>query len=210
MTARILSLNVGLPQPLTHGKGIVQSGIVKLPVSVPVVLDITGLRGDGQADLKNHGGPDKAVCVYASEHYPYWEQRLDRSLPHAAFGENFTTDGLTETNVCIGDVYQVGQATLQVSQPRQPCFKLGARHNVPKLVLWVQETGLTGYYFRCLEPGALQSEDQLCLLDRPAPQATIAEANRVMHRDKRDFDGIRSLLAVSALSVSWRRTLERR
>lgn len=210
MHAHLQFLNVGKPQPLVYGKGTVESGIVKTPVATATWLGKTGLAGDGQADLKNHGGPDKAVCVYAYEHYPYWEEQLNRALPLAAFGENFSTEGLLEADVCVGDMYRVGTATVQVSQPRQPCFKLGARHGFPKLVLWVQQTGLTGYYLRCLESGSVQLADGLQLLDRPIPEVTIAEANRVMHQDKGDVEGIRRLLAVPALSASWRRTLERR
>jgi MOSC domain-containing protein YiiM len=213
----VRSLNVGLPKPLAHGKGFVRSGFVKAPAAGPLWLGETGLEGDGQADLKVHGGPEKAVCLYPSEHYPYWEERLGRRLPEAAFGENMTTEDLVEAEVCIGDVFRVvgsgegtGGPTVQVSQPRQPCYKLAARHKAKRLALWVQETGLTGFYFRVLEEGEVRAGSVLALLERPVPWATVAEANRVMHRDKEDLRGTERLLALPELSASWRRTFEKR
>jgi MOSC domain-containing protein YiiM len=135
---------------------------------------------------------------------------LDRRLGPAAFGENFSTQGFTESAVCVGDVYGVGTAVVQVSQPRQPCFKLAARHGVKELALWVQETGLTGFYFRVLEEGEVAAGDEIALLERPAPEVSVAEANRVMHLDKQDVAGIERLLAVAELSANWRRTFEKR
>lgn len=210
MSARLISLNVGLPRPLSHRGKHVRSGFVKSPVSGSLRLGQTGLEGDGQADLKNHGGPEKAVCVYSLEHYPYWQERLDRVLGPAAFGENFSAEGLREPEVCIGDIYRVGSSVVQVSQPRQPCFKLAARYGIKELALWVQETGLTGFYFRCLEAGEVRAGDAVVLLERPAQGASVAEANRVMHHDKNDTVAIERLLAVRELSASWRRTFEKR
>ena len=210
----IASLNVGKPAPLVYRGKTVPSGFRKAPVSRPVWLGETNLEGDGQADLKNHGGPDKAVCVYPLEHYPYWEGRLERRLEAGAFGENFSTEGLLEAGVCVGDVFRVGEphrgALVQVSQPRQPCFKLAARHGVKELALWVQETGLTGFYFRVLEEGFVEARDGVVLVERPAPRATVSEANRLMHRDKDDLEAIERLLAVPELSSNWRRTFEKR
>jgi MOSC domain-containing protein YiiM len=208
--ARLVSLNVGKPRPLIYRDKHVPSAIRKSPVRGPLRLGSTGLEGDGQADLENHGGPEKAVCVYPLEHYPYWAERLVREMKPGAFGENFSTEGLSESEVCVGDVYRVGGTVVQVSQPRQPCFKLATRHGVKELALWVQETGLTGFYFRVLEEGEVRAGDGIFLIERPAPGATLAEANRVMHRDKRDLAGIERLLAVSELSASWRRTFEKR
>lgn len=208
--AWISSLQVGRPAPLAHGKSYVQSGFVKTEVAGPTWLSRSGLAGDEQADKKNHGGPEKAVCVYPLEHYPYWKARLDRSLPAAAFGENFSTMGLTEPVVCIGDVFRVGGATVQVSQPRRPCFKLGAYYRLKELVLWVQETGLTGFYLRVLEEGEVQAGNEIVLLERPYPGASVAEANRVMHIDKQDEQALEHLAAVGGLAESWRSKFEKR
>lgn len=208
--SQVQLLSVGVPGPLPYRDGSVQSGFVKTPVSWVIRLGTEGLEGDEQADLQHHGGPDKAVCVYPGEHYPHWQQRLGKPLGYAAFGENFTTSGLTEQDVCVGDVFKVGQAVVQISQPRQPCFKLAARHAEPKLTLWVQESGLTGWYFRVLRPGDVRAGARLKLLARPVDPVTIAEANRVMHRDKHDVPAIERLLGQEAISRSWRATLEKR
>lgn len=213
MNARLVSLNIGEPQllvPHSSPDKNVFSGIFKSPVSGAVWLGETGLEGDGQADLKNHGGPDKAVCVYPLEHYPYWTRRLRRDLPEGAFGENFTGEGLLESSVHIGDIYEVGDALVQVSQPRQPCFKLAARYNVKELALWVRETGFTGFYLRCLKPGAVQEGDKVLLVERTSSALTVAEANNIMNAGGAGVADVERLLMESALSVSWRRTLVER
>ncbi len=212
MNASLISLNVGQPRPLAYRGKHVPSSFRKAPVQAAEALWLgeTGLEGDAQADLKNHGGPDKAVCVYPLEHYPYWSARLGRSLELGAFGENFSTERLLEREVYVGDVYRVGDAVVQVSQPRQPCFKMAARHGVKELAWWVQEIGFTGFYFRCLEPGEVRVGGDIALLERSAPEVTVEEANRVMHHDKRDVAGIERLLAVPELSTNWRRAFEKR
>lgn len=209
MAARVVSVNVGLPRPLAHGGGSVRSGIFKSPVGGASWLGESGLRGDGQGDTKNHGGPDKAVCVYAAEHLPYWEGRLGAGLEPGAFGENFSVEGLVETEVRIGHVYRVGTALAQVSQPRVPCFKLGARHSENKLALWVRETGFTGFYLRCLEPGEVRAGDEVSLVGRPEHGFTVAEANGIMHGDV-DVEAIERLRAVPELSAEWKRMLRSR
>jgi MOSC domain-containing protein YiiM len=201
---------VGTPKPLQHGNKRVLSAIFKEPVLGPVFLGENGLIGDEQADLKVHGGPDKAVCVYPGEHLPYWQARLGRNLSPAPFGENFTTFGLLEQNVHIGDIFKAGSARVQVSQPRQPCFKLAARYGEPKLALWVQETGYTGFYLRCLEPGWVTPGDAITLLDRDPRSVSVAEANRVMHQDQSDLAATERLLEIQSLSGRWRATLEKR
>lgn len=214
VNAKIASLNVGRPRPLVYRGKHVRSGFVKAPVSESVWLSRTNLDGDRQADLRVHGGAEKAVCVYPLEHYPYWRRRLGRDLPVAAFGENFSTEGFTESGVCVGDVYRIGTsdkgATVQLSQPRQPCFKLGARHELPELVLWVQQTGRTGFYFRVLEEGEVGPGDEISLLKRPDHGFTVTEANRLMHHDKTDLAGVERLLAVEELAESWRSKFAKR
>jgi MOSC domain-containing protein YiiM len=210
MAGRIVALNVGQPRPMPYHGGTVLTASFKEPVAGPVWLGPTGLAGDAQADLTVHGGPDKAVCVYPTEHLPYWAERLGRPLAPGAFGENFSLAGLLEPEVCIGDIFRVGTALVQVSQPRQPCYKLATRNGEPAFALWVQESGRTGFYFRCLEPGLVQAGDTLELVARHPAGCTIAECNRLMHHDKHDRAGIERLLAVPALSASWRRTLTQR
>ncbi|GFN32329.1 MOSC domain-containing protein [Paenibacillus xylaniclasticus] len=208
--ATIISVNVGLPASLKHGEKVVVSGIRKQSVQDRIKVSFDGLPGDGQADLVNHGGPDKAVCVYSFDHYPYWEERLGRQLEAGSFGENFTLSGRDEEDWCIGDKVRIGTALLQVSQPRQPCFKLGARHGVPELGEWVTATGYTGFYFRVLIEGEVKAGDKAVIEERHDAAITIAEANLVMHHNKSDLAGIRKLLAVDELSASWRKTLQAR
>jgi MOSC domain-containing protein YiiM len=231
---KILSIQIGQPQTLhspdpnarAHGKDVVPSdpswisGIFKSAVEGPRFLGKTNLVGDAQADLKNHGGPDKAICVYAHEHYAHWQEQFGLpELPLGAFGENFTTLGLRETDSCIGDTFTVGEAQaggeaqqviVQLSQPRQPCWKLARRWQLGNLVLQVQETGYTGWYFRVLQEGIVQPGDRLRLLERPYPHLTLDEANRVMHHDKEDWEAIAQLMLCPLLSASWRNSLRRR
>lgn len=144
------------------------TGFFKEPVSSAVRLGLINLEGDGQADLVHHGGTDKAVLAYSAEHYPGWRQSMNNpSLPFGAFGENFTITGLTEADVCIGDIWQVGdEAVLEVSQPRQPCWKLARRWRIKSLALDVQQTGRTGWYFRVLTEGIVAAGMRLVLLFR--------------------------------------------
>ncbi len=210
MNARVASLNVGLLRPLAHGGGQVPSGIFKAPVRGALRLGETGLEGDGQADTEHHGGPDKAVCVYATEHLPYWRERLGLGLEPGAFGENFSTEGLMETEVRIGDVYEVGEAVVQVSQPRSPCFKLARRHGEKELASWVKETGFTGFYLRCLKPGEVRSGDEFVSVEEAEHGLTVSEANRMMHGDGGDVEDIERLLATPELSAEWKKMLKTR
>jgi MOSC domain-containing protein YiiM len=148
--------------------------------------------------------------LFALEHYPHFEALLGRRLERPAFGENLTTWGLVEDAVCIGDVLRVGTALCEVSLPRNPCFKIAARHGAPSLIVEVERTGFTGLYLRVLEPGKVCEDARIELVYRRHRHATIAEANRVMHRDKRDWPAVQGLLACPELGASWRKTFERR
>ncbi|AMV40703.1 MOSC domain-containing protein [Planctomyces sp. SH-PL62] len=188
-----------------------ESGIVKEPATGPIMLRRINLDGDDQADRVYHGGPDKAVCCYPAAHYPGW--RMELGLPDLAFGgfgENFTTGGLVESGVCIGDVWRVGEAVVQVSQPRQPCWKLARRWKIKTLTRRVQESGRTGWYVRVLTEGLVTAGSPIRLVERPHPEWTVAEANRIMHRDRDDLDGAAALAALPALSASWKATLQGR
>jgi MOSC domain-containing protein YiiM len=167
-----------------------------------------GFAEDQQADLHNHGGADKAVCAYCADHYDAWRATLPIGpADYGAFGENLSLTGLDEHGACIGDVWTLGDAVLEVSQPRQPCWKLGRRWRMPSLPDEVVRTGWTGWYFRVLRAGTVAAGMPLGLTQRPHPAWTIAAANDVMHRHVGETA---ALVAVPALSASWRRTLERR
>lgn len=219
MTAPLLaSIQVSLPRSFGQ-EGAADpmdrpwtTGFFKEPVLGPLRLGLTNLEGDGQADRLHHGGPDKAVLAYSAEHYPLWRQSLNQpALPFGAFGENFTVTGLTEADVCIGDTWLVGdEVVVQVSQPRQPCWKLARRWRIKSLALDVQQTGRTGWYFRVLSEGAVTAGMRLVLHDRPHPDWTVARANQVMHLEKRNIAAAQELAAIPLLSENWQATLSRR
>jgi MOSC domain-containing protein YiiM len=188
------------------------SGIFKEPVNAPVWLGTTNLAGDGQADRVHHGGPDKAVLAYSADHYPAWRRELDKpGLTFGAFGENFTVQGLTEADVCVGDVWSIGNAAVvQVSQPRQPCWKLARRWRVKTLALDAQQTGRTGWYFRVMTEGLVAIGMPLVLVERPHPQWSVERANEVMHVRKGDLVAAANLAAIATLAASWQATLLRR
>lgn len=187
------------------------TGFFKQPVAHAVQVTTTGIAGDGQADMVNHGGVDKAICVYPLANYPHWQEVVGHELSRAAFGENFTVEGITEADVCIGDVWRVGDDVIvQVSQPRQPCWKLARRWQRKTLALEVQESGKTGWYFRVLTAGEVQAGMPLTLIERVHPEWTIARANHVMHIDKQNHALAAELAALPELSASWQHTLGRR
>jgi len=203
----LISINVGMPISVMNGKKEVMTGIFKSPVQGPVAVQFTGLSGDGQADLINHGGPDKAICVYTTAHQTYWSERWGRPVEIGAFGENFTiTDGL-ETNVCIGDIIQAGDAVVQVSQARLPCFKLGIRNRLPALPGEVQQTGYTGYYFRVLQEGKIAAGDELTFISRHPARMTVKEAAAIMLFRKDELADALRLQAITGLAASWKETL---
>jgi MOSC domain-containing protein YiiM len=212
---RILSQRVGLPRELgTAGATSPlerpwRSGIFKAPVTGPVWLTRTGLEGDGQADLKVHGGVEKAILAYAASHYAFWPERLERDdVGPGAFGENWVLSGGEEAHVCIGDMLRVGGARVQVSQPRQPCWKPARRWGRKDLSLLLQETGRTGWYLRVLEEGPVEEGDVLELLERPFPAFTVAFANHAMHGHAPDAAA--ALSECPLLSPGWRESLRRR
>ncbi|MCU5668662.1 MOSC domain-containing protein [Bacillus cereus] len=207
---QLLSLNIGLPKEVIYGGKVVHTGINKKQVKEPVYLSFVKFNGDGQADLVHHGGVDKAVCVYTGDHYPYWEKELNQDLVYGAFGENITVSGMSEEDVCIGDTFELGQAIVQVTQPRQPCFKLAKKYNIPKLPLYFQETGYTGFYFRVLKEGWVSSVDTLKRLQSDPKGVSVAFANRIMHKEKQNIEGVKRILEVNALSNSWRKSFEKR
>ncbi len=212
MTSQLLSIQVGMPRLLDDGDPARHpwlSAFIKEPVTGPVWLGRMNLSGDAQADLKNHGGPDKAVLAYAAAHYAAWRAELGRpDLPYGAFAENFTVDGLDEQTVCIGDIYAVGGAQVQVSQPRQPCWKIARRWGMEDLTARVIATGRTGWYFRVLAEGYVEPGVPVTLLHRPFPQWTVARATEVMRHRRAHPDAARELAACPLLSAHWREALQ--
>lgn len=208
--ARVLVVSVGAVRPLNWRGRAVASGIGKTPVDGPVEVARLGLAGDEQGDRKNHGGPDKAVLLYPSEHYDAWAQRLG-PLTRPAFGENLTIAGILESDAVLGAVYAIGGVVLQVTQPRRPCYKLAAHHGIPDMAVITQQSGRTGFYCRVLRPGTLRAGDRIDRLFRPGHGITAAEAHRVLNVDRADrAAALRLLDHPDALPASWAGLLRKR
>lgn len=178
---------------------------MKEPVVGPVLVQATQIEGDAQADLDNHGGRDKAVLAYAADHYPLWRDEFsDPTIPYGGFGENLTIRGLSEKTVCVGDICSIGPVQFEVSQPRQPCWKLARRWNRPALPKRVIETGRTGWYLRVVRPGSITSGLPVTLEQRPQPHWTIARANGVMYGKRVPLEELEQLANLDVLADSWR------
>lgn len=210
MSIEIVSINIGKPITVQDKGKELKTGIFKFQVNSPIFLGKLNFDGDGQADLIHHGGEEKAVCVYPYEHYPHWEKDLDRELTFGAFGENLTTKGILESDACIGDIFKLGEAVVQISQPRQPCFKLAKRYNVADLPIRFQNTGYTGFYFRVLKEGWVETHSTIDIIQRHPRKITVEFANHTMHQDKKNFEAIEEILEIDALSSNWRKTLAKR
>ena len=187
------------------------SGIIKYSVSDSVMVRRTNLDGDEQADLVHHGGLDKAVLAYPHEHYKFWQTEFPEvNWENGCFGENLTLCGLTESEVCVGDVYSLGDSVLQISQPRQPCWKLSRRWAIPKLAVRVQQTRRTGWYMRVLQEGEVSFGQTMSLVERLHPEWTIGHCNDVMFARPREPERDIELASCESLSESWKQTLSKR
>jgi MOSC domain-containing protein YiiM len=186
------------------------SAIWKDSVVGPIKLGALGLQGDQVANTRVHGGPDQALLMYAATHYPLWRAEWGRdAIAFGAFGENLTVSGLTEETACIGDVLDIGQARLQVSQPRQPCATLARRHQVADMIKLVQQNGRSGWYLRVLREGVLAAGDPIALVNRPHPEWTVRRAARAWLGRKEQPEEAQALGRCEALSSSWRDRLVR-
>lgn len=200
----IISLNVGKPVTVDYRGKPIETGIYKMPVTGAIQLYINGFAGDGQADLVHHGGPDKAVCAYPIEHYAYWEKLLGKKLEYSAFGENITTSGLLETEVCIGDVYEIGTTLLQVSQPRYPCYKISQKHGPADLPAEVLNTRYSGFYLRVLREGQISAGDTIVKKEAGASGASVSHVLHIMQVGLKEETSVTELMELEALSASVR------
>ena len=204
MTARVHSVRVGKPTLHQGALGKWTTALLKKEKSCEVWAGIDNLDGDRQADLKHHGGVDKALCVYPIVHYDYWNKRLGVQWEPGDFGENLTVEGQTEENVSIGDVFEIGQALVQVTQPRSPCWKIARFHGIKELALYVQQTGFTGWYLRVLREGYLKAGCSVVTKQHAEPRVTIKAANLVAYEDRDPTP----MLDCPALSRGWRKKFE--
>jgi MOSC domain-containing protein YiiM len=204
----IVSLNVGLPRDVTwHGR-VVTTGIFKSPVKGRVALRTLNLDGDGQADLSVHGGEYKAVYCYPLGHYDYWKKELPgRDLPMGMFGENFTTDGMVEDSIHLGDRFSVGSAEVLVTQPRLPCYKLGVRFQSDDMVRRFLASGRTGFYLAVTREGEVAAGDEIKVISREGNAVPVPEITRLYiakRYDDNDVKSVRRALRVAALPDSWK------
>ncbi len=208
---RLISVNVGRPRPVPYQDGIVSTGIYKEPVTGPVWVRRLNLDGDGQADLKVHGGEHKAVYAYPLEHYAFWSRGLGRNdLGYGQFGENLTVEGLLEEQVNIGDVYRIGEALLQVSQPRSPCFKLGIRMGDALFPARFAAANRTGLYLRVLEEGRVAAGDAIERIEPAKDSINVRDAFRLRHGTGGTRAEYERAAQISVFSPSWQVAFEKR
>ena len=202
---KLISLNVGIPRQVTYKSELVTTGIFKEPIHHRRILRKLNLDGDKQADLTVHGGLNKAVYSYPAEHYGYWQKELQGMyLSWGMFGENFTTEGLFEDNVNIGDQFQIGSAIVIATQPRMPCYKLGVKFGRMDIVKRFLASGLTGIYFKVLQEGEVGAGDVIKLIRRDDNNVTVKDVIRIYSVDKDDVQTMERAIKVKDLPDGWR------
>jgi MOSC domain-containing protein YiiM len=203
---KIISVNVGLPRLVLRNDEPVSTGIFKEPVAGRVMIRTLNLDGDRQSDLSLHGGPQKAVYVYPSEHYEFWKQELpDMDLPWGVFGENLTTTGLFETEINIGDKFRIGTGEVMVTQPRMPCYKLGIRFGRADIIKRFLISQRSGFYLSVLKEGEVGAGDEFQLLEKNNSGVRVVDITRLFSSDKENVDLMRRAIATEALPESWRK-----
>jgi ferredoxin-NADP reductase/MOSC domain-containing protein YiiM len=206
---RLLSVNVGLPQDVTWQGKTVHTGIWKAPVQGPRMVRRLNIDGDGQGDSSGHGGERRAVFVYQMDSYRYWQNHLERSdFTYGQFGENFTVDGLSDAEVCIGDRYRIGGALFEVTQPRVTCYRLGIRMNEPEMAALVVKHGRPGFYFRVLEEGEVEAGDEITRVASGPERMSVSEIDALLYMPGHSRDQLERALRIPALSAGWHRSFE--
>jgi MOSC domain-containing protein YiiM len=209
--AKLVSVNVGQPREVTWRGTQVSTAIFKSPVEGRVEVKKLNLRGDQQADLSVHGGPDKAIYGYPSEHYPYWRTELPQAeLPWGSFGENLTTQGLLEDTLCIGDRLRIGSTLLMVTQPRVPCYKLTIRFGRADMIQRFLASRTSGFYFAVVEEGYLGAGSAIEIVHRDPAAVPVAAINRLYYGKSHDPDLLRRVVTIEALPEAWRQHLAQR
>ncbi|MEJ8776566.1 MOSC domain-containing protein [Pseudogracilibacillus sp. ICA-222130] len=206
----IIDFAVGLPKEMKYAENKhMRTGICKQSIE-EAYLTKEGFSGDGVADLRHHGGPDRAVCVYPHEHYQFWKMEFGQSLPKSNFGENITVSNMLEKDTYFGDVYRLGEAFIQITQSRIPCSTITKRTKNPLLLKRMIETGYTGYLCRVLEEGIVRSDSKITLEERHPHQVSVLFGNEVYFRGHHDVEGMKKILSVEALADEWKELLKER
>ncbi len=209
MTARLLSINVGLPQDIAWQGKTVHTAIWKAPVQGPRAVRRLNIDGDGQGDLAGHGGEHRAVFVYQIDSYRYWQSELGRTdFTYGQFGENFTVDGLPDREVCIGDRYRIGSALFEVTQPRVTCYRVGIRMNEPRMAALLVSHGRPGFYLRVLEEGQVEAGDEIVQVGAGPERMSVFEINALLYLPGHPRSQLERALRIPALSAGWRSSFE--
>lgn len=203
--AKIISVNVSPPKEIDFEGQKVVTGIFKEPVEERVTLKTLNLDGDRQADLKVHGGPDKAVYAYPIEHYEFWRKVFPGiEMPNGMFGENFTVEGLKESEVSVGDAFQIGSSKVMATQPRMPCYKLGVKFGRMDVLKKFLASGRSGIYFKVLEEGEVGAGDPIVLIKKDTNRVSISDVVRLYVSGTEDIDAMRRAIKVEALPEGWK------
>jgi MOSC domain-containing protein YiiM len=207
--ALLLSVNVGLPRDIEWQGRTVHTAVWKAPVQGRKMARRLNMDGDGQGDLVGHGGEHRAVFVYQIESYRYWQNQLGRDdFTYGQFGENFTIEGLPDTEVCIGDHYRIGDALFEVTQPRITCYRVGIRMNEPQMAALLTSHGRPGFYFRVLEEGEVGTGDEISKVKVGPEHMTVAEINALLYLPGHPASKLERALRIPALSAGWRASLD--
>lgn len=209
INVRLVSIQVGQPQRV-HPEELppLHTALGKQPVVGPVGLEALGLAGDGQADQRHHGGVEKAVLCYSADHYNEWAGELQRpEMKWGFFGENFSVSGAAESDICLGDIFALGPVRVRVTQPREPCYKLSRYWQIPDLEERARSSGRTGWYLAVMQPGTVEAGMEMVLVERPAPEWSIARVNHVTHAYRDDREALLELAACPHLAAGWRQRL---
>ena len=213
-TIDIISINIlGKPEVISSEYQSVKTAFRKIPIETEAIqLGMTSFAGDMVEDKKHHGGNDKAICCYNSDHFTKWKNEFAFDLGPAAFGENLTLrgDAALETNVFIGDRYKLGEAVVEVSEPRGPCYVIGIRYNYKQFPVHLQETGFTGYYLRTIKPGLVKITDKLIHISSHPEKISVMDVNHVRYHDPNNKEWIERLINLKELSRDWREIFEKK
>ncbi|MDZ5713346.1 MOSC domain-containing protein [Jeotgalibacillus haloalkalitolerans] len=202
-TFKVLAIHTAKITELTFGKKTFPSALLKQPIEKGMFLSYTGLAEDEQTP-EHHGGTEKALCLYPYDHYSFWDGWMEMRDGAALFGENITTEGLHEQNTHIGDRFEFGEAIIEVTEPRQPCFKIAARYHKPELIVRMRESGYTGFYFRVLKEGTVKPGDVLTCVERDPARVSVHEVNQLLFSSAPRASQYDRVLEAKALSKTLR------
>ncbi|TFE01863.1 MOSC domain-containing protein [Jeotgalibacillus sp. R-1-5s-1] len=208
-TYKVKSINAARVQTLTFGSKTFESALLKSPIKEEMFVTKTGLTSDEQTP-EHHGGTEKALCLYPYDHHHFWRDWMKVKEGESMFGENLTTEGLLERETCIGDQFQFGEAVIQVTEPRQPCFKIAAKYDKPELIVRMRDSGYTGFYFRVLKEGTVKPGDDLKLIQRDPAGVTVQHVNDLLFAKKPTKEQYEMVLSAQALSKTLRPKLEKK